>query len=44
MHCQMCNCSVDKGIQSDCGAHLCTDCFSACEERQGDCMACPVIE
>ncbi|MFZ5634644.1 MAG: hypothetical protein ACOY40_17590 [Bacillota bacterium] len=44
MNCQMCNCPVDMEIQSNCGAYLCPDCLSSCEERQGDCTACPVIE
>jgi len=44
MNCQMCKNQTDGQMQSDCGAYLCPECFSSCEEREGDCMACPVIE
>ncbi|MFZ5650578.1 MAG: hypothetical protein ACOY4I_06965 [Bacillota bacterium] len=44
MNCQMCNCPTDSEYQSNCGAFLCGECLTSCEERQGDCMACPVIE
>lgn len=44
MNCQMCNRPSDTDVQSNCGAFLCSECLSSCEERQGDCMACPVIE
>jgi hypothetical protein len=43
MNCQMCNCP-DADIQSSCGAFLCGECFAECEQRQGDCTACRVIE
>jgi hypothetical protein len=44
MNCQICNCRTDAENQSSCGAFLCRECLASCEERQGDCMACPAIE
>lgn len=44
MNCQMCNCPTNAQVQSSCGAFLCPECFSSCEEREGECMACLVIE
>lgn len=44
MLCQMCNRPTDTDIQSSCGAFLCRECLASCEERQGECIACPVIE
>lgn len=44
MRCQMCNCSTDPEWRSNCGAILCPECFASCEEREGDCTACLVIE
>ncbi|MFZ5642730.1 MAG: hypothetical protein ACOY46_03960 [Bacillota bacterium] len=44
MNCQMCNSQADTENQASCGAFLCRECISSCEEREGDCMACNVIE
>ena len=44
MQCKMCNCPTDTENQSNCGAFLCRECITSCEDSQGDCTACPVIE